>query len=97
MPHADKPSPVLAAFALGACLTMGGCAESLSRNDFLTAHTGDAVAANKAVHIVDPWNRSAFDTRLRSDGARAGAAMVRYRSGEAAAKPASAPATSGAQ
>ena len=79
-------APLLAALALG----LSGCADTLRRDDFITAHTGDAHAANKAIQIVDPWRRESFETRLPVDGGRMAAPVGRYRAGEAAAAPAAA-------
>lgn len=81
------PKPIRVTAAILIPLWLGGCSDSLRRSDFLTDHTGDAVAANKAIHIVDPWRRGSFDTRVASDSARPAAAVGRYRSGEASAGP----------
>ena len=75
------------AFALGASLTLAGCADTVRRSDFISDHIGDAVAANKAIHIVNPWPRESFETQLPGDGGRASAPVVRYRNGEQAAAP----------
>lgn len=77
--------------AIATCLLLGGCADTLRRSDFLSDQAGDAVAANKAIHIVDPWPRESFDPRLPVDGGRVAAPVTRYRSGEAIAPPAVAP------
>ena len=85
---ADRSSwslaPLFAAMALG----LAGCSDTLRRSDFITAHTGDSIAANNAIQIVDPWRREAFDTRLPADGARASGPVKRYRSGDSASAPA---------
>jgi hypothetical protein len=84
---------------LGACalvMTLGGCADSFRRADFITDHTGDSHAANKAIHIVDPWPPESFDTRLPGDGARGAQAVTVYRNPGApgaAARPAPSAAT----
>ena len=68
------------AAACGACLVLGACADSLARRDTVTAYAGDAVAANKAIHIIDPWPYYG-STPGRSHGARIEDAMTRYRTG----------------
>ena len=92
MPLADFRPRRLAPVALLGCVILGGCAESLSRNDFLSEHTGDAIASNKAIHIADPWPRDAFNTRLPTDGGRVGLAIGRYRNGEPSGAPKNGPA-----
>lgn len=96
---ADLPRLPRPLFAALLCLALGGCADSLSRSDFLTEHTGDAVAANKAIHIANPWRRDSFDTSIPADGMRSAATVNRYRAGAdapAAAAPAR-PAGAGTQ
>ena len=97
MQSADRNVLCKIALATCACLTLGGCADTLTRSDFLTAHTGDAVSANKAIHIVDPWPRESFDTRLPGDGARIAGTVSRYRNVEPAAAGARAPQSGGTQ
>ncbi len=70
---------------LAGCLGLGGCADSLSRSDHLAAHAGDAVAANKAIHIIDPWRRESFDTQLPVLGARPANAIRAYRNADGGA------------
>ena len=60
------------------CL-LGGCTEYMSRGDRIGFGAGDAVAANKAVHIIDPWPRDGFNTSPRTIGQRAAAPVQRYR------------------
>ncbi len=47
-----------------------GCSEYLSREDRLYMGAGDTMAANKAIHVADPWPRDSFDTRHRTGGQR---------------------------
>jgi hypothetical protein len=50
--------------ALAAILT--GCArDDFMRTEGLTLEAGDAVAANSALQIIDPWPAGVEDTRLR--------------------------------
>ena len=83
--RADFSKPMHCALAALAVLALSGCSDSLARRDFLSETSGDAVAANKAIHIVDPWKREAFDVRLPVSGARLGAAMQKYQAGDAGA------------
>ena len=58
------------AIAAMPAILLGGCSEYLSREDRLYMGAGDTMAANKAIHVVDPWPRDSFDTRHRTGGQR---------------------------
>jgi hypothetical protein len=60
---------------------VGGCSEYLSREDKIYLGAGDSVAANKVVHVVDPWPRDGFNTNGRTTGQRLVAPVQRYRDG----------------
>jgi len=64
----------LAAPLLGACTDM-----YLDRRDTVSFAAGDAVAANKVTHMVDPWPARAGDRNIMHDGERMQAAAERYR------------------
>ena len=70
-----------AAFAaLAATTLLGACTDMyLDRRDTLSFGAGDAVAANKVTHMVDPWPVRAGDRNLTFDGERMQAAAERYR------------------
>ncbi len=51
----------------------------LDRRDTVSFAAGDAVAANKIVHMVDPWPVRAGDRNIPHDGERMAAAAERYR------------------
>lgn len=68
--------------ALSLCLLAAGCTEHLANRDTVAAHAGEAVAYNKAVHIIDPW--PSYGASIgRSHGGRLEETMTRYRSGAA--------------
>lgn len=81
----------LAAAALA--LMLAGCEHDryVDRRDQVTFGSGDAVAANKAMHIIDPWPRAARTVEHGISGEQAEAAMVKLRrraiEGDAAAAP----------
>jgi hypothetical protein len=54
---------ILAALA-AACGAFGGCSETYQRVDGVTPGAGDAIAANTAMQMVDPWQYGAQDTDL---------------------------------
>lgn len=51
----------------------------LARRDTLTLGSGEAVQANAAMHVIDPWPAHAMRTDPDTDGARAARAIERYR------------------
>jgi hypothetical protein len=54
---------VLAVASLGS-----GCADYLNHRDSITFGLGNAVEANKGIHIQDPFPQVAQNTRITSDG-----------------------------
>ena len=73
--------------ALAGALASSGCHDAyIARRDGVTFQVGDAVAANKAIHIVDPWPASAASARIPASGTQAVAAVERLeaRNGQGA-------------
>ena len=69
---------VLAAAALAGALSAAGCHDAyIARRDGVTFQAGDAVASNKAMHIIDPWPASAKSARIPASGTRAVSAIER--------------------
>jgi hypothetical protein len=69
---------VLAALVLGP--GVASCQDPyLTRRDTLTAGSGDAVQANIAKHVIDPWPAHALQIERDSSGERAQHAIERYR------------------
>lgn len=58
--------------ALFLSMTMlGGCThENFQRNEGVSAHAGNAIAANTAMQIVDPWPEGVEDTDLKTPAER---------------------------
>jgi len=67
------------------CLELSACTQYMNRYverlDTINISTGDAVAANEALMVPDPWPRYAYDTNIAFDGERIGRAVQRYRDG----------------
>jgi hypothetical protein len=78
----------LAAAALA--LSAAACADYVERRQTIAAHAGNAVAANRAIHTIDPWPAASADTRIETSGRRIVDAIERYET-RAAAKEAAAP------
>jgi hypothetical protein len=69
-----------ALLALAATMLLGACTDMyLDRRDTVSFGAGDAVAANKVTHMVDPWPARAGDRNITHDGERMAAAAERYR------------------
>ena len=69
-----------AILALAATTLLGACTDMyLDRRDTVSFAAGDAVAANKVTHMVDPWPVRAGDRNILHDGERMAAAAERYR------------------
>jgi hypothetical protein len=63
-----------------AVVLLSGCAEYYyDRRDSVSFHAGDAVAANKAAQVIDPWPRGAADRSIEYNGERMQSAAERYR------------------
>lgn len=73
------------AAAIGA--TTIGCTDYLARRETLNMHSGEAMAYNRAIHIIDPWPAASANTRINSDSIKIEKALERYRNGDAAAAP----------
>jgi hypothetical protein len=76
-------------FTLSAAATLSGCsalppfddpfAPYVQRSETVTPSAGNALAANEAIQIIDPWPRHAYDTRIPGDGQRMADAVERYQ------------------
>src|SRR3954463_11001471 len=78
MSRNNARSGAIAALAL--TLFTSACTDMyLDRRDTVSLAAGDAVAANKVTHMVDPWPIRAGDRNIAYDGERMAAAAERYR------------------
>ena len=69
-----------AILALAAATALGGCTDMyLDRRDTVSFAAGDAVAANKVTHMIDPWPPYAGNRNIAFDGERMQMAAERYR------------------
>jgi hypothetical protein len=69
-----------AILALAATTLLGACTDMyLDRRETVSFAAGDAVAANKVTHMVDPWPPNAGNRDIGFDGERMAAAAERYR------------------
>jgi hypothetical protein len=69
-----------ALLALAATMLLGACTDMYhDRRDGVSFGAGNAVAANKMTHMVDPWPARAGDRNIAFDGERMADAAERYR------------------
>ena len=73
-------SAIVLAALLG--VTLGACSEHFDRRDGITLHTGEAVAANRVAHMIDPWPRASAKRNIAYSGEKAATAAERYRTGK---------------
>lgn len=69
----------LSCLALSAALVLAGCAEYLDRRETISLNGGDALAANKVTHMVDPWPLVSADRNIAFNGSKMQGAVERYR------------------
>lgn len=65
------------ALAAAACASLAGC-EYTARQDTITPWSGNAVAQNQALQMIDPWPRHAYDTNIATNGERQAGAYRKY-------------------
>src|SRR5262249_56485474 len=74
------PNPRRAAGVRASPAMLGGCAVVYwDRRDTVAFQSGNSNAANKVVHVIDPWPRAAANRRMEADGERMQRAVERYR------------------
>lgn len=61
-----------------ASVVLTGCADYMNHRDTITFGLGNAVEANKAIHIRDPFNPQSQDTTIYTDGRRVAKVMGQY-------------------
>jgi hypothetical protein len=62
-------------------VTLAGCNEHLDRRDTISLSSGEAMAANRVTHMIDPWPAASGDRHIEYNGERAAAAVARYNAG----------------
>ena len=70
--------------AVGALLgaTLGGCSDIyFDRRDTISLVSGEAMAANRVTHTIDPWSAASGNRNIAYNGEKAAVAAERYRTG----------------
>lgn len=79
-----KPARLARLSLAAIALLVAGCQDYAVRRDTIAFHAGEAIAFNKAVHIIDPWPAVGARTNIPMDGPRAVRAIERYETGAGA-------------
>ena len=61
--------------------TLGACSEYLERRDTISIVSGEAMAANRVTHMIDPWPPASARRNIAYSGEKAATAAERYRTG----------------
>ena len=65
---------------LAFAVILGGCSDIYyDRRESIAFSAGDALATNKAIHMVDPWPPYSANKNIAFNGERAQTAVERYR------------------
>ncbi len=83
---------LLKASVIALVMACGACSDILARRDTIAYSAGNAIAANRAIQIIDPYPRRSFIRGQSTDGVKAQQAQRRYLSPEGSG-PVVAPAT----
>jgi hypothetical protein len=77
----SKPLLLLAA---AACAALAGCSDDLywAHRNSIALSSGEAVASNQLVQMVDPWPRASSNRNIAFNGQRMQAAIERYRTNQ---------------
>ena len=71
---------IAAAALLG--VTLGGCSDIyFDRRETVSLASGEAMAANRVTHTIDPWPPASAKRDIAYNGEKAAAASERYRTG----------------
>lgn len=66
---------------VAAASLVSGCADYMNHRDTITFGLGNAVEANKGIHIQDPFPRAAQNTHIAADGKVIHRAVRSYQNG----------------
>ena len=81
-PGTERIAPVIAAAAaaIGLTLWLAGCSDLYwDRRETVSLGGGDAIAANTATQMVDPWPPGSGDKNIAFNGQKMQSAVERYR------------------
>ena len=82
---ADRGARLIAAAVavIGLGISLAGCSDIYTdRRETVALSAGDAIAANEATQMVDPWPPNSGDKNIASNGQKMQSAVERYRTGK---------------
>lgn len=82
--RSSRSDALLKISALALAVACGACSDNLARRDTIAYSAGNAMAANRAIQIIDPYPRRSFARGQQTDGLKAQQAARRYLSPEGA-------------
>ena len=63
-------------------IALSGCSDIyLDRRDTVSLVSGEAMAANRVTHTIDPWSPASVNKNFAYNGEKAATASERYRTG----------------
>jgi hypothetical protein len=81
-PRTDRRTALRLAAAAALALCAASCTEYVEHRETIAPHAGNAVAANRAIHTVDPWPAASARTDIDTSGRRVVDAIERYEAGK---------------
>lgn len=81
-PLSFPPATKAAAAAVLLAAVLGGCSDIYTdRRDPISLAAGEAMAANRVTHVIDPWPPSSANRNIAFNGEKMQTAAERYRTG----------------
>jgi hypothetical protein len=76
------PSAIKLAAAALIAAVLAGCSDIyFDRRDTIALHSGEAMAANRVTHVIDPWPPASANRNIAFNGEKMQTAAERYRTG----------------
>jgi hypothetical protein len=77
-----KAAPLIALLLGCLALALAGCSDIYTdRRETTAHHAGDAMAANRVTHMIDPWPAHSANRNIAFNGEKMQTAHERYRTG----------------
>jgi cytochrome c oxidase assembly factor CtaG len=77
-----KAAPLIALLLGCLALALAGCSDIYTdRRETIALHAGDAMAANRVTHMIDPWPAHSANRNIAFNGEKMQTAHERYRTG----------------
>lgn len=78
----SRTDGLLRAALVASSMLLAGCSDIyFDRRETVVPSAGDAIAANRVTHMVDPWPPASADRNIAFNGEKMQSAIERYRYG----------------